>query len=259
MSAERTRRKTERNSRSALVSSASLVVALASILTSSALAQAPARNQYLPLNYLPALDVTPPHFLRIEQDGVRNTSDFFDQVMLATSNRIFRFNVMPIPVFIQSNQPSYVGAVRKALDTWENRTNGMIKFVPAADKQQARITVIWSHLGIPTDRSVTEFGAHTITEWKVKTGPFASQKTGTVNPQIIEVNLDVIDPRDADHKLPLLQNLVTHELGHAIGLMGHSPERGDMMFKDTDEYSRISQRDLNTLQKIYSRKCDFPL
>lgn len=259
MSAERTRRKTERNLSSALVSSVLVVVALASILTISALAQTPARNQYLPLNYLPALDVTPPHFLRIEQEGVRNTSDFFDQVMLATSNRIFRFNMMPIPVLIQSNQPSYVSAVRKALETWENRTNGMIKFVPAASQQQARITVIWSHLGIPTDRSVTEFGAHTITEWKVKTGPFASQKTGTVNPQIIEVNLDVIDPRDADHKLPLLQNLVTHELGHAIGLMGHSPERGDMMFKDTDEYSRISQRDLNTLQKIYSRKCDFPL
>jgi len=224
------------------------------------MAQAPTQNQYLPLsNYLPSLDVTPPHFLRIEQDGVRNTSDFFDQVMLATSNRIFRFKTMPIPVFIEPNQAGYVSAVRKALDTWENRTNSMIKFVPAANRQQARITVIWSHLGIPTDKSITEFGAHTITEWKVKTGPFDSQKTGTVKPQIIEVNLDVIDPRDPDHKLPLLQNLVTHELGHAIGLMGHSPERGDMMYRDTDEYSRISQRDLNTLQKIYSRQCDFPL
>ncbi|CAN5448261.1 hypothetical protein BH10CYA1_BH10CYA1_44730 [soil metagenome] len=254
MSAERTRW-------SAFVSSASVIISiLAGGLGVAASAQTPVQNQYLPLSsYLPTLDVTPPHFLRIEQDGVRNTSDFFDQVMLATSNRIFRFNTMPIPVFIQPNQSGYVTAVRKALETWENRTNSMIKFVPAASQQQARITVIWSHLGIPADKSVTEFGAHTITEWKVKTGPFASQKTGAVNPQIIEVNLDVIDPRDPDHKLPLLQNLLTHELGHAIGLMGHSPDRGDMMYKDTDEYSRISQRDLNTLQKIYFRKCDFPM
>ncbi|HEY9730455.1 MAG TPA: matrixin family metalloprotease [Drouetiella sp.] len=223
-------------------------------------AQGTAQSQYFPVSsYLPSLDVTPPHFLRIEPDGVQNNSDFFDQVMLATSNRIFRFNSMPIPVFIDPAPADYVGAVEKALQTWETRTNAMIRFVRTSDRQKARITVIWSHLGIPTDRSATEFGAHTITEWKVKTGTFASQKTGTVKPQFIEVNLDVIEPRDADHKVPLLQNLVTHELGHALGLMGHSPERGDMMFRDTDEYSRISQRDLNTLQKIYSRKCDFPL
>lgn len=225
-----------------------------------AVAQGPGQSQYFPVwQYLPSLDVTPPHFLRIEQDGVRNDSDFFDQVMLATSNRIFRFETMPIPYFIETAPPDYVDAVKKALQTWETRTNSMIKFVPVASQQQARITIIWSHMGIPADRNATEFGAHTITEWKVKTGPFASQKTGTVKPQYIEVNLDVIDPRDADHKLPLLQNLVTHELGHALGLMGHSPDRGDMMFRDTDEYSRISQRDLNTLRKIYSRKCDFPL
>ncbi len=224
------------------------------------LAQSSGQNQYFPLSqYLPSLDVTPPRFLRIELDGVQNNSDFFDQVMLATSNRVFRFTSMPIPVFIDPAPADYIAAVKRAFQTWETRTNSMIRFAPAADRQQARITVIWSHMGIPADRSATEFGAHTITEWTVKTGPFASQKTGTVKPQYIEVNLDVIDPRDADHKLPLLQNLVTHELEHAIGLMGHSPDRGDMMYRDTDEYSRISQRDLNTLQKIYSRKCDFPL
>lgn len=233
-------------------------VGLAGSLAVSAQGTGP--NQYFPVsNYLPPLDVMPPQFLRIEPDGVRNTSDFFDQVMLATSNRIFRFNTMPIPVFIDPAPADYVGAVEKALQTWETRTNSMIRFVRAPSQQQARITVIWSHMGIPADRSATEFGAHTITEWKVKTGAFASQKTGTVKPQYIEVNLDVIEPRDADHKLPLLQNLVTHELGHALGVMGHSPQRGDMMFRDTDEYSRISQRDLNTLQKIYSSKCVFPL
>lgn len=223
-------------------------------------ASAQSQNQYFPVSkYLPSLDVSPPHFLRIEQDGVHNNTDFFDQVMAATNNRIFRFNAMPILVFIRPAQPDYVTAVRKALQTWETRTNSTIKFAPAANEQQARIIVIWSHLGIPADRSATEFGAHTITEWKTNAGPFVSQKTGTVKPQYIEVNLDVIDPRDADHKLPLLQNLITHELGHAIGLMGHSTVRGDMMFKDTDEYSRISQRDLNTLQKVYSQRCDFPL
>lgn len=214
---------------------------------------------YLPLNYVPTRDVTPPRFLRIEPDGVKNTSDYFDQIMVATNNRVFRFNKLPIPVFIEPNQPDYVSAIAKALATWQLRTGGAIRFVPAQNRANARITVIWSHLGLPADPSSTEFGAHTITEWTVKTGPFSSQKTGSVKPQIIEVNQDVIDARSVEHRVPLLQNLVTHELGHAIGLIGHSTERGDMMFRETDEFSRISQRDLNTLQKIYSRNCDFPL
>ncbi len=236
---------------------------LGSIAIAQPVAQTSGPNQYLPLsNYLPPIDVAPPHFLRIEQDGFKPATDYFDQIMLGTSGRVFRFNAMPIPVFIQPNQPTYVDACNKALQTWETRTNSMIKFAPVGAQPQARISIIWSHLGMPSDRSSTEFGAHTITEWKVKTGglfPFASQKTGTVAPQIIEVNLDVIEAREPDHRLLLLQNILTHELGHALGLIGHSPERGDMMFKDTDEYSRISQRDLNTLQKLYSRKGDFPL
>jgi hypothetical protein len=231
--------------------------------TPVAVAQTAPQNQYLPLsNYLPALDVAPPRLLRIEPDGPKNTSDYFAQVMLGTTNRIFKFNAMPIPVYIQPNQPGYVSACNKALETWEIRTNSMIKFAPVGSQPQARISIIWSHLGMPADPSSTEFGAHTITEWKVKTGgmfPGNTQRTGTVTPQIVEVNLDVIEARKPEQQLPLLQNLITHELGHAIGIIGHSPERGDMMYTETDEFSRISQRDLNTLQKIYSRKCDFPL
>ncbi len=103
MSAEQKRFRWSWNRWSALVLSVPLVAAiLLSGLGVAASAQAP-QNQYLPLsNYLPTLDVTPPHFLRIEQDGVKNTSDFFDQVQLATSNRIFRFNTMPIPVFYRT-------------------------------------------------------------------------------------------------------------------------------------------------------------
>lgn len=241
----------------------SFILSSACFSGAPAISQTAAQNQHLPLsNYLPSLDLVPPHFKRIEQDGSKSRSDYFDQIMLGTSNRIFRFNAVPIPIFIQANQPAYVEACAKALQTWEGRTNAMIKFAQVGSQTQSRISIIWSHLGIPADRSSTEFGAHTITEWKVKTGgvfPLSWQKTGTVAPQIIEVNLDVIDAREPEHRLLLLQNIVTHELGHALGLIGHSQDRGDMMFKDTDEYSRVSQRDLNTLQKIYSRKSDFAL
>ncbi|MBU6450296.1 MAG: matrixin family metalloprotease [Cyanobacteria bacterium REEB67] len=81
----------------------------------------------------------------------------------------------------------------------------------------------------------------------------------TVPPQMIEVNLDVIYDHEEDVRLPLLKNIATHEAGHALGMLGHSQNKADMMYSVTDEHSRISQRDINTLTRLYQRKVDIPL
>ncbi len=81
----------------------------------------------------------------------------------------------------------------------------------------------------------------------------------SVEPQIIEVNLDLVYSRERGHSPFGFENVVTHELGHALGLLGHSPMRADLMFSETDETSRLSQRDINTIRKLYQMKVDIPL
>jgi predicted Zn-dependent protease len=56
----------------------------------------------------------------------------------------------------------------------------------------------------------------------------------------------------------VLTKAAEHEVGHAIGLFGHSADPADLMFpmenaspKDSTKYGGISARDLNTLRKIY--------
>jgi predicted Zn-dependent protease len=71
--------------------------------------------------------------------------------------------------------------------------------------------------------------------------------------------LDLIQTKDPAVKYQCLQNIVTHELGHALGLLGHSPNLADIMYPVTDEHSRLSQRDINTVKKLYDQKCDIPL
>ncbi|MEB3310118.1 MAG: matrixin family metalloprotease [Snowella sp.] len=47
---------------------------------------------------------------------------------------------------------------------------------------------------------------------------------------------------------------IRHELGHALGIWGHSPDENDIMFySQTKKTSPISKRDINTLIKLYKQ------
>lgn len=55
---------------------------------------------------------------------------------------------------------------------------------------------------------------------------------------------------------PLAQVYATmlHEVGHALGLGGHSPERADVMYRQvTREGSELTERDRETLRLLYAR------
>lgn len=231
-----------------------------------------------PLAELPLVNIAPPRFFRIEPPNVKEkiTGDYFAAIMQATSGRVFRFKAMPIPVFITPYKESkFTDACIRGFEDWEEKTRGVVRFVQVDDPEKARIRVIWSHLGMAPDAKGCTLGAHTITQWKqrppgslavVGVGPVPVPvyvpKLGprySVKPQVIEVNLDLIMSKHAEIRYLILQNVVAHELGHALGLLGHSPHKTDLMYPVTDEHSRLSTRDINTIERLYEQKVDVPL
>jgi len=231
----------------------------------------PAKSQG---EFLPFQNEYPPNFVRIvsPSEDQPDKDDYYPAVVEASQKKVFRFKTMPIPVFITPFPDNrFTRACIGGFESWEEGSDGLVRFTQVDDAPSARIKVVWSHLGIPRDKGGCALGAHTITKWNSKGGPSPLKAVGIpislphlgskydAKPQIIEVNLDLIYAREPDVRLVVLKNVVTHELGHALGILGHSANQSDMMYSVTDEYSRISQRDLNTLIKLYNCKPDVAL
>ena len=229
------------------------------------------------LNIIPLTNVLPAEFQRMSPFGAApTTSDFLPDVMKATKDRVLRFNKMPVKVYITPYpEPDFTETCIKGFDDWEKRSNGLIAFLRVDNPEEARVRVVWKRLGNKGAMDNCLLGAQTITRWKANNPqpvgsvplsgipmPIYIPRLGpkySVEPQIIEVNLDLIYARDPEIRLRLLKNIVTHELGHSLGLLGHSQLRSDLMFAETDETSRLSQRDINTLTRLYQMKVDIPL
>jgi hypothetical protein len=216
---------------------------------------------------IPGRDFAIPNFVRMPSAAQGTGSDYLTISRAASKGRTFRFARMPISVYIDASaQPEMMSACLSALYMWEFRTHGFIRFVQTQTPEAARIQVFLRHHGFQPGG--TPQGAVTHLDWYVKRNqpPGTYQNSGYnddspyfVPPQVIDINLDVSQDRESAIRPLLIKNITAHELGHALGLLGHSTVKSDLLYKDTDEYSRLSERDLNTLNRLYLQNVDIPL
>ncbi len=247
-----------------------LMLVLAETLYAPAEPKPTANNTATPPAIEQALSRLPlprPHPLpsTLAQQPPRPGGDYFDQVQAPIVGALV-WSRFPVTVYVQpiteTEQASpfllkrsqiWIGAVQTAIAEWSPWIPLQIVDQPKA----ADITLTRSPLPLKLEPAKPGTGdrrlpiprarsAETRFEFYVTSPNAADQPSLLAHRMVISIRPD----QASDY----LQAAARHELGHALGIWGHSPNQTDAMyFSQVRHPATISARDINTLRKVYEQ------
>jgi tetratricopeptide (TPR) repeat protein len=174
--------------------------------------------------------------------------DYFSRITMASDGRVVRFSQMPISVYVavppvpETLQYVYIGDVEYALDQWEGCSEGQLEF-KQVDSEDADIRIYWTNG--PLSLEIDPLGEASL----------ARSDSGEFYVKVSILLQERPSRRTSVHRE--LRVVLLHELGHAIGLWGHSRDRDDIMYRKSSAICP-TRRDKNTLLKLLSAPPDSP-
>jgi predicted Zn-dependent protease len=156
---------------------------------------------------------------------------------------------MPIRVHIADGakvagyQSEYSAILSQSFEDWSRASGGLVRFDTTSGATQADLVCLWiSDPSLMTNQA--EAG---------ETQVFGNRSVG-INRGKILLLTQPLSPA-----LPVTRSSIRliclHEIGHALGLTGHTVNPSDIMFYSTsykDEWRHLSVRDAKTITRLYS-------
>ena len=178
--------------------------------------------------------------------GNAYADDYFDRITVASNGRLTRFDRDRITVYtdtIPIESGVYQEALSRSLSLWEKKTDGQLQFELTPDAAAADIRIKWAY---QQDRR--------------RSSEYIGEAMLIRDMEGFHVEIEV-SLRDRTslkpHSPEVIQTALLHEIGHAIGLWGHSDDPSDVMyFASTAEGP--TARDIATWTKVNETPVDTP-
>jgi predicted Zn-dependent protease len=156
---------------------------------------------------------------------------------------------MPLKVHIQSGdgipgfKPGYAEILRTAFDEWSKASQGKVTFRFVDNGADADIRCSWTN--DPSKLQNRAERGETL---------FLSDRNGVMQAaRVVILTVPLIERHGVtDNQIRLIS---LHEVGHALGLSGHSPNPVDVMFfgeSPADIKRDLSERDRQTILRLYA-------
>ena len=172
-----------------------------------------------------------------------------------SGKEIMRWDIksFPLKVYIQADSsiPEYYAEnIKKALNQWENRT-GFIKFKQVTNKSEANIDILFKDFTGQCDQNSCKFAVG-----------YTEPTISGHNLKQMTIIFHKMKPDNTEFTQLEVYNTALHEMGHALGIMGHSDNSNDVMYSNNDktgdiysefrsDFQYLSMRDLKTLALLY--------
>ncbi len=178
--------------------------------------------------------------------GDTYADNYFDRITVASNGRLTRFDRDRITVYtdtIPFEAESYEAALNRSLSLWEQGTQGKLQFERTPDAAAADIRIKWAYQQ-PRRRSSEYIGEAMLVR---DTEGF-----------YVEIEISLRDRTSLKpHPPEIVQTALLHEIGHAIGLWGHSGDPSDVMYFASTAKSPTA-RDIATWTKVSETEIDTP-
>lgn len=175
--------------------------------------------------------------------------NYLDAVLSAGKLERWNPRSFPLKVYMQAGPnvpPEYVQEVKNAFSTWEKGTNGFVKFVYTNSPAQANYKCIFS--ADLKNRNCDENGAGAAAYQY-----FTYNKDGNIEYSVVEFSSYTCNGQQWPAEI--FYTTALHEIGHGLGLRGHSTDPDDLMYpvgNGSLERGKISDADMTTLRAVYS-------